>query len=198
MDNLNLLDKKENESTEQYNERVSKMYYANGYYIEEIANKLNIDMAEVYNYVTKGRRKITTEAEREAMIDLYNKGCSYSEIGLLFNKSRQCVRERIKRPCKTTCKVSKNLTDEQLSKMLSMDNNGENLDTIANELGIKVGSLRNRLKHCGKAKTVTYTTKKEINKFIRLYKNGESIKNIAIMCNRHRDTVAKYIHAAGL
>lgn len=192
-----LLEKKDNESIDQYNERVSKLYYSNGYYIKEIAKKLNIDAAEVYNYVTSGR-KITTASEREEMVNLYNRGYSYSEIAVLLNKSRHCVRERIKQPSKINCKISKNLTDKQINKMKNMVKKGESLNTIANKLGISVGSLKNRLNHCGRSKSFTYVTKNEVKKFIRLYKNGYSITKIGTMCNRHRHTVARHIHRAGL
>lgn len=188
--------KRKSESVEQYNERVSKLYYSEGYHIKEIADKLQIDILEVYNYVSNGY-KITTEAEREEMIHLYNQGYSYTAIGKIFNRSHSCVKDRIERPAKFNHGDKNKLTEEQLKKMKDMVNSGKNMEEIAREIGISVRSVAYRLRHTNMRKTYTNVSKAELNKFIRLHKKGKTHKQIAELCNRSRSTISRHLSAAG-
>lgn len=190
--------RKKNESIDAYNERASKLYYANGYHIKEIAEKLKIDKIEVYNYVANGP-KITTEAEREEMISLFNKGYSYSSIAKIFNRSRACIKDRIESPAKINCGCNSDLTDKQLKKMKELANEGKCIKDIAREIGVRDRSIEYRLSHTdvGVNRRFTYVTPAEVKKFVRLYKNGKSHNEIAKTCNRSRSTVLKYLHKAG-
>lgn len=189
--------KKKNESIDAYNERASKLYYDNGYHIKEIAERLKIDETEVYNYVVTNGRKITTAAEREEMIQLFNKGYSYYAIANIFQKSRSCVKKRIECPAKIGYSTSNDLTDKQLKKMKEMAENGETLEAISKEIGVKVGTIRYRLDHTNMRERTTHVTPDEVKKFIRLYKKGKSHAEIAKICNRSRGAVCRHLHRAG-
>lgn len=188
--------RKKDESIDEYNKRVIKLYYGDGYHIKEISNKLKIDEIEVYNCVTNGK-KITTEAEREEMIHLYNQGYSYNAIGRIFNKTHSCVKERIEKPAKIICKSNNKLTDRQLRKMTNMAKDGLSTEAIAKELGVKVSTVRYRLSHTGIREKTTHVSKSEVNKFIRLHNEGKTIKEIAKICNRGKNTVSRHLRAAG-
>lgn len=188
--------KTKNESIDAYNERASKLYYNNGYHIDEIAERLNIDPVEVYNYVVTGH-KITTSAEREEMIALFNKGYSYSAIAKIFNRSRMCVRTRIERPARVNTSSSNTLTDKQLKKMRDMANDGAYIETIAKELGIPVSSVKYRLNHTNIRNHIKYVSKDEVKQFIKLYKKGKTITEISKLTNRSRNTVSRHLKAAG-
>ena len=187
--------KKKLETEDQYNERASKLYYSHGYHLNEIADRLNISMVEVYNYVCNGH-KITTESERLEMINMRNIGMSYSEIARIFGKSRSCIRERIASPAKINCK-SIMLTDKQLKKMRDMAIDGAYLSTIAEELGVGINSVRHRLNLCGLSRSSNKVSKSEIQRFIRLYKNGKSHREIADRCGRNVTTVGRHLRSAG-
>jgi DNA-directed RNA polymerase specialized sigma24 family protein len=185
--------RKTGESIEAYNERASKLYYKEGYNIKEIAGKLNIEETEVYNYVAKGH-KATTEAEREEMISLYNKGYTYCAIAKIIGKSYSCVRSRIERPAKIHCQETFTLTDKQLNKMIDLANKGYGVEYIAKELKVKSSVIKHRLEHADRYnKTYTLVTKPEINTFIRLHKKGKSYGEIAKICGRSKTTVSKHI-----
>lgn len=189
--------KKKNESVNAYNERASKLYYSNGYHIAEIADRLGIDGTEVYNYVSTGK-KITTEAEREEMISLYNKGYSYSAIARELNRSRSCVRQRIESPAKAKWYNSNTLTDKQLKKMKEMLDDKKTIDDIAEAMGISKNSVRYRLNHMGKEiRHYKHIDAKEIKRFISLYNKGKTHAEIAEICNRSRTTVCKHLNDAG-
>lgn len=188
--------KRKNESDSSFHERSSKYYYSNGYHIKEIAKKLKIDETEVYNYVTNGR-KITTTAEREEMIQLFNKGYSYQAIANIFKKSRSCVKQRIEYPAKISYSTVNDLTDKQLKKMKEMAENGETLESISKEIGAGIGTIRYRLDHTNMRKHITHISKNEVKKFIQLYKKGKSHSEIAKMCNRSRGAVCRHLHEAG-
>lgn len=191
--------KRKNESVEVYNERAIKAYFKDGYHIKEISERLKIDEIEVYNCVAAGN-KITTEAEREEMIRLFNQGYSYTAISKIFNKSRTCVSERIKNPAKLNFKgQNNNVTDAQLNNMKDMASNGETLEAISKKTGIDVVSVKYRLSHTDiRPKVVRRVSKSEVNKFIKLYKSGKSYAEIAKICNRGRNTVNRHLHKAGV
>lgn len=188
--------KNSSESIEAYNERVSKLYYNEGYHIKEIAKKLKIDEVEVYNYVASGKR-FTTSEEREEMISLYNKGYSIYSIAKKFNRSRACVRKRIGSPAKISCGSINTITDKKIKKMNDMINEGYTIEEISREIGISTSSVIHRLSHSGNRTPNTHVTKSEINKFIKLFKAGKTYTQIAIICNRGLNTVYRHLHAAG-
>lgn len=187
-----------NESIDAYNERASKLYYSNGYHINEIAKKLKIDKIEVFNYVTN-TYKITTASEREEMISLFNKGYSYSAIAKIFNKSRACVKDRIERPATINYKRSVDLTDKQIDKIKKMAKDGKTIREIAKEIGINEKSVEYRLSHTDAEihKKYKYVSPAEVNQYIKLYKKGKSHYEIAEICGRSRTTVSRHLHAKG-
>lgn len=189
--------KNSSESIEAYNERVSKLYYNEGYHIKEIAKKLKINEIEVYNYVASGT-KITTSEEREEMISLYNNGYSIHSIAKIFNKSRACVRKRIEKPAKVSCgPETNNTTDKKLNKMRDMAKKGFTAKDISEEIGISASSVLYRLSHSGERKPKTHVTKSELNRFIKLFKAGKTYPEIARICGRGLNTVYRHLHAAG-
>ena len=189
--------RKKNESNAAYNERATKLYYSNGYHIKEISKRLNIEEVEVYNYITTGR-KITTEAEREEMIRLYNQGYTYSAIAKILGRSRACVTDRIKSPAKCKWQNSPdNLNDKQIKMIQDMAKEGMLVTAIAKEIGIRRGSVEYRLKHIGMPCKYKYVTKEEEKKFVRLYKKGLTHAEIGRICGRHRSTVYTHLHKLG-
>lgn len=188
--------KKKNESIDEFNERASKYYFSNGFHIKEIADKLGIDQIEAYNYATTGR-KITTNEERAEMINLFNKGYSYTAIGRIFNKSRTCVRDRIKRPAKSKCKNNNEIDYKSFKKMKDMEREGASMTTISNEIGISMSSVRYRLRNSVSINHYKRVGKTEINQYIKLYKNGKTCSEIAKMYNRGRTTIYRYLKKAG-
>ena len=190
---MNKLCMKKNETIDQYNRRVSKLYYSNGYHIIEISKKLNIDIAEVYNYVAKGNR-ITTKLEREAMINLYNKGYSYSEIARIFNRSRACVTDRIKSPTKIFNKKYINVTDDVIKKITDMVKNGATIEEISKETGLSVSNIKYRLSHTNMKKKYNHVSKSEEETFLSLYNKGYSYYKIGKLCNRSDTTVMRHLH----
>lgn len=182
------------ESINNYNERVSKLYYNEGYHIKEIAKKLKIDEVEVFNYVSAASYKITTQAEREEMISLRNKGYSYSEIARIVGKSRECIKERIEKPAKINCKVSKELTDKEIKKIKNMVSKGYKVEDIAKEIGISKGNVRSRLNHTDLYQPkYNRVTKEEVNKFAELHKQGKTYEEIGKICGRGKNTVYRYL-----
>lgn len=191
------LRKRKNESTNDFIERASKIYYnEGGYHIKEIAEILGVDEIEVYNIVANGR-KITTNDERSRMIQLYNQGYSYSAIGRIFNKSHSCVKERIEHPAKMSYNNSNKLTKKQLDKMKEMIEDGYSIEDISKEIKISTSSITYRLSHTNLREQITHVSKSEKNKFIRLRKKGKSYSEIARICNRSRNTVSRHLHNAG-
>lgn len=189
--------KNSSESIEAYNERVSKLYYNEGYHIKEIAKKLKIDEVEVYNYVASGKR-FTTSEEREEMISLYNKGYSIYSIAKKFNRSRACVRKRIGSRAKISCAINNSgITDKKIKKMNDMFNEGFTIEEISKEIGISTSSIIYRLSHSGNRTPNTHVTKSEINKFIKLFKSGKTHAEIAGICGRGTTTVSRHLHVAG-
>ena len=160
--------KKKNETVEDYNKRVIKELYNDGYHIKEIAKKLNIDEIEVYNHATNGR-KITTNAEREEMIKLFNQGYSYCAIAKKLNKSRSCVKTRIESKAKFNCGKYDDITYKQLKKMKTMAKNGASMEKISEEVGIKLSSVIYRLSHSDIITHTTRVSKEERDTFISLY-----------------------------
>lgn len=188
--------RKKNETTEAYNRRASKLYYDNGYYLKEIAQRLNIPEIEVYNYVANGH-KITTEDERNEMISLFNQGYSYNAISKIFNRSRSCVKRRIESPAKFVYNTDYELTDRQLKIIADMAKEDDTIEHIAQTLGIDMRYVKYRLRHIAGRKHITYVTEEEHDEFIRLYKKGKSYKTIAKECGRSVSTVARHLHDAG-
>lgn len=184
--------KRKNESDEKYYERASKLYYSNGYYIKEIANKLGISDIKVYNYVTNNTNRITTEEERQEMIKLFNQGYSYNAIGRMLHRNHSCVKERIERPAKI---VSSNnhLTDKQIEKIKQMLIDGETVETISKELNISKGIIRCRIRNIEEHKHFTHVSKDELKQYIKLYKKGKSYSEIAKIYGRHKNTVSRHI-----
>lgn len=177
-----------------YNERVSKLYYNEGYHIKEIAKKLKIDEVEVFNYVSKANYRITTETERQEMIYLYNKGYSLSKIAEITGRSRECVRARIESPAKIHCQEGKELTDRQIKKIKDMASKGYNSETIAKELGISEGTIRSRLSHTDLYKPkYNHVSEEEIKEFVRLRKEGKTYEEIGKICGRGKNTVCRYL-----
>ena len=188
--------RKKDETIEAYNKRASKLYYDNGYYLKEIAQRLNISEIEVYNCVANGN-KITTEAERLEMISLFNKGYSYTAIGKIVNRSRSCVKKRIECPAKFAYKTDRELTDRQLKIMVDMAKDNCTIEHIAQTLGVDERYIKYRLRHVVGRKRTTYVTEEERNKFVRLYKKGKSHRAIAKECGRGVNTVTRHLHIAG-
>ena len=186
-----------NESIEEYNERASKLYYNNGYHIAEIAKKLKLNNVDVYNHVVHNGYRITTESERQEMIALYNDGASYSEIARIFNRSRSCVRERIKAPAKTSGKTGTTLNDRQLKKMKDLYESGMTVEAIAEKLKVSLYTVKYRLNHIDTYRHLPRVDEKELMRFIALFYKGKSYKEIAKACNRHPTTVSKHLKAAG-
>lgn len=188
---------KRNETTEAYNKRISKMYYSSGYHIREIAEKFDIDIIEVYNYITGSY--ITTNAEREEMIKLYNSGVSYKEIAEKFGKSVTCVKERIKSPAKIVCGNDEELlSDKQIKKMRNMAIKGYSAKDIANEIGVSENSILYRMSHTDLGcKIHRSLSASEIDKIIRLYENGKSYEQIAKACKRSDIVVIKVLNING-
>lgn len=190
--------KKRNETEKEYNERLSKMYYSNGYHINEIANKMEIDIIEVYNYIT-GSNYTTTE-EREKMISLYNSGVSYEEIAKKFSKSVTCIKDRIKSPTKLVCGNSDEmLSDKQIKKMKNMAIKGYCAKDIAEEIGISENSVIYRMSHTDlDHKIYRNLSVSEMEKMVKLCKNGKSYKEIAKICKRSDIVVIKVLDLNGL
>lgn len=188
--------RKKNESVEDYNRAISKLYYGDGYHIKEIAEKLQIDEVNVYNYVSAGH-KITTNEDREEMIYLHNMGYSYRAIAEMFGKSISCVKTRIAEPAKFSCQKSEKVTDNQLELMKDMAVNGYTLEDISKVTGIKLSSVRCRLAHTDLRKRLTYITDTEVKKMIKLFKDGKSYSEIAKECNRSKSTVYRQLLIRG-
>ena len=189
--------KKKSETTKEYNERASKLYYANGYHIKEIAQKLKINEIDVYNYVVVSGSRITTSEERDEMITLYNKGYSISSIAKIFSRSRTCVRERIDNPAKVNCYDANKLTDDQIAKITELASMGLSIKDISSKTGINPNTIIYRLSHTNIRRPNTYVTKSEIRKFIQLFKKGKTHREIANICGRSRSTINRHLHAAG-
>lgn len=170
-------------------------YYSRGYCIREISNKLNVDNINVYNDVASGN-KITTSEERSKMISLYNKGYSISMISKIMNRSRSCIRERIKSQAKINCRCSI-LSDDQIKLMIDMFNNGASVASIAKHLCISKGSVRYRLNHCGIKRSKYNITPVEIERFIELHNLGKTYDEIAIICNRSAHAIGNHLRNAG-
>ena len=187
--------RKINESIDTFHERASKLYYNNGYHIKEIADKLKIDPIEVFNYVTNSY-KITTSAEREEMISLFNKGYSYTYIAKVFGRSRACVKARIEKPATINHVRRNSMTDKQIRKMRKLSRQGKCTKEIAREIDVCEKSIEYRLKHtdAGVHKNYKYVTPEEVKLFVELYKSGKSHNEIARICNRSRSTILKYLH----
>lgn len=185
------------ETINEYNERVSKMYYNDGYHIKEIASKLKIDEVEVYNYVVTGGYRITTDEEREEMIRLRGAGWSISRIANHLGRSRACVRKRIESPAKINCEIHTKFTDRQLKKIKNMANNEIPFDVIAKKFKVKTSIIKCRLNHTDIKNRNKHVTSEEVEKFISYRKSGYSFREIAEICNRSKNTIAKHIHDAG-
>jgi transposase len=184
--------KRSKETDEAYKLRAIKLYYTNGYHIDEISERLNIPMVDVYNVVSSGH-KITTEEERQEMIHLRNLGYTHSYIANIFGRSRSCIQERINSSAKCTCATATKLTDKQLEQIKSMIKEGMYISDIARELGVSRRTVNDRVKRCGLSSPKKPVTEKEVKRFIRLRKNGHTYKEIAKRCNRCEDTVFRHI-----
>lgn len=198
---MNKIKRLKGESIDLYNERASKEYYANGYYIVEIAEKLKIDPVEVYNYVTTNNKKYVTSAEREIMVDLYNKGYSYRAISKELHRSRTCVKHRIEAPAKIYCMPKNELTDRQIKKILNMAYKGRSIETISKKTGIAENVIFNRLRGTDidmASKHFTFVSDDEVHEFIRLHNEGKTHKEIAEITNRGAGTVGKHLRKAGI
>jgi hypothetical protein len=185
--------KKKNESDEAYILRASKLYFSNGYHIDEIAERLDIPLIEAYNDVCHGH-KITTEEERQEMIRLYGLGYSYNAISKIVGRSRSCVRERIKSPAKIVCTTKNRLTNKQIKQITDMIHDGAYITTIAKDLGLPRSVVSDRVRRCGLCSPKKPIDDKEIKKFIRLHKAGYTYEAIAKKCDRCVSTVSKYIN----
>ena len=87
--------KRRGETREDFIERASQEYYADGYHLTEIASKLKCDIFEVYTATIKGKYRTVTPDERDLMINMRRQGYSYSEIAKQLGRSRACVQTRI-------------------------------------------------------------------------------------------------------
>lgn len=194
---MSLCIKKKKETIKECNERLCKMYYSDGYHIKEIANKLDIDIIEVYNHITGSN--FTTTEEREEMIRLYNAGVSYKDIAEKFGKSVTCVKERIKSPTKIICgNDDEILSDKQIKKMKKMAIKGYSAEDIAKEIGISENSVLYRMSHTDiDHKVYRNLSSSEINKVVRLYKNGKSYKEIAKACKKSDIVIIKILDING-
>ena len=192
--------KRKNETINEFNERATKHYYNEGYHIVEIAEKLKIDVNEVYNYIVVSRPRVTTEKERAEMIKLYNLGYTYSAIGRLLNRSRTCVRERIQSPAKCRCRRYISVSNKQIPKIKEMIKNGATIKTISESTGISENSIKCRISHTNinSARACSKVTKSEINRFIELYNDGNSCYKIAKICKRGETTVRRHLRRVGV
>lgn len=182
--------KKKNETDEEFNIRVSKYYYEHGYTIEEINIYIGIPIIEVYNAVTNGR--VTTDKEREEMISMHKSGYSIYEIAKRFNKSSVCIKERLKSPAKVAYFSGNILSKDKLDIMEKMINNGDDMHTIANAIGITENSIKNRISHTNSKPTKSLNND-EIKNIINLYNSGLSYTSIACKLNRSRCTIIRHI-----
>ena len=194
---MSLCIKKKKETIKECNERLCKMYYSDGYHIKEIANKLDIDIIEVYNHITGSN--FTTTEEREEMIRLYDAGVSYRDIAEKFGKSITCVKERIKSPAKIICgNDDEILSDKQIKKMKKMAIKGYSAEDIAKEIGISENSVLYRMSHTDiDHKVYRNLSSSEIDKVVRLYKNGKSYKEIAKACKKSDIVIIKILDING-
>lgn len=186
------------ESQEDYIRRASLALYNDGYYINEIAEKLKTDTLTVYNNLVIGSKRITNEDERAVMIELRGKGLSYRKIAAEVGRSATCVRERINAPAKYRHDLSEyHLTDRQLKNLKKWYLEGKSLKWIAEKLNIGVHSVKYRLIRAGifeKERNPKRITTKEMYKFNTLRKKGYTIEKIAKECNRSVYSVRKYLN----
>lgn len=185
------------ENKQIYIERAAKEMYCNGYHISEIANKLKCDILIIRNAVTDiNKYKITTEEERQKMINMYECGYSVKYIAKIFNRNESCVNRRIKSKAKFYKKYKEyKLSDKDINYLKKMYLKGYTLKSICKELGITYTSARRRLIKAGiwqpnlsqKIEVPNY----EKNKYRSLYNKGFKVSEIAKKFNRQYCVVAR-------
>lgn len=190
--------KLKNETKEQYIVRVSKEMQNEGYHISEIASKLKCDKFKIYNILVPEGYKLTTEEERNRMIELRNKGYSLREIGRIVGRSHTCVRSRLLSP--TTLRedyIEYNINSRTLKKIKNYYNSGKSIKWISEKFNLPENAIKYRLKRAKLFKNKIETnrvTEEEIELFNDLYYNkGYSMVKIAEQCKRDRGTISKYI-----
>lgn len=144
------LRRKYGEPKEDYINRAIFEMYSQGYHISEIATKLNMTQFAVYNTLMIGSSKITTEEEREVMLELRGNGKTYRQIAAIVGRSASCVHDRINRPAKFNNRIGDHyLSDKNLKRMKEWYQAGKTITWIAKKLGVPRSSIIYRVKNAG-------------------------------------------------
>ena len=193
---MNIIKLRKNPSDDELTAAVLELYLG-GYHVSEIVKKLRCDPVFAYNVVTRGNH-ITDNKQRDEMIELRNDGCSLNEISKEVDRSRECVRTRLKSPAKVHVNIKEQtITDTGLKKLKAWYVEGKTIAWISRQLNISKKSITWRLQKCGLyakgySKTVPLTPK-EKRRINMLRKKGYSVGDIAKDCGRLYCTVAKYL-----
>lgn len=193
--------KRRNESNEDFTKRAIKEYYADGYHMIEIANKLKCDIRQVYNVLVSNKYKITTSEEREIMILMRNNGDSYAKIAKTLGRSRACIKARIEKAAGFHIESNTyTLTNRELDNIRKWYTDGKTMHWIATQLKISDRAVRYRLEKMG-----IYTrdlslhiplTKTEKITIKAMILTNKSISEIATSIGRHYRTVNEYLNGS--
>ncbi len=200
--------KRFNESIENYVKRASKILNKLGYSIKEISCIINANDIDVYNALqTDPNRMITTEAERQEMLQLRSEGLSYRQIADRVNKSYGVVYNRIHSPAIYIGDINmddKLLTKKEINSIKKWYESGKTMGWIARKIGVPDNNIKKRLVAMGiydkdnsekKEDKLTTTERKQI---VDLYESGASILEIVKEVGRSQNTIRKYLIKKGL
>lgn len=185
------------EDKQSFIERTTKEMYCEGYHISEIADKLKCDILYIRNAITDiNKYKITTEEERQEIINLYEDGYSVKDIAKKFNRDETCIYRRVKSKA-TFYKDYREykLSDKDINYLKKMYLKGYTLKSICKELGITYTSARRRLIKAGiwepNLSQKIEVPNSEKNKYKSLYNKGFKVSEIAKKFNRQYCVVAR-------
>lgn len=187
--------------TNNNNEQIKKSsvsLYMNGNHISEIAVKLNCDKLKVYNSVVSESSRITTEEERNKMINLRSENLSYRKISNATNRSAECVRKRIASPAK--CHNNKGeyiISDKDLENIKKWYLAGKTLRWIGRKFNMSHLAVKYRLVKCNlyspeysKSVPLSPSDKRKIT---IMHKKGINFSTIVKECGRDKYIISEYI-----
>lgn len=157
----------------------------NKYKAEEVARMLEITEDEVK---ILSKAKNITEENIVKINELYNQGMSLKDIGKHIGYSEKAVRRHIKNFEPRKKRVSENQKDT-IKTLYEM---GKDLKYISKITGLQIFTVRENVKKLVptyKVKKIKRLTKEEQEILINLYKEGESVKDIAKILKVNTSTI---------
>lgn len=165
--------------------------YNKGYRVTDIVAEAKVSSPEVYrilkrNGVEPNRVPIISDETVETIISMYNKGCELSLISRKVNKSSHEIMTIISNnnvekrgPHAGNIKTD----DATVTKIIQLYEDGYNLKSIAESVGIRICTVSNILDREGVRKKLSVRKRKitedVVEKIISMYKSGWSITDIS-------------------